>query len=78
LHRRVINDLRFRRLGQFGDNGTLEQPPLFEAQIRQTVDVSRGADVDADLRTFKRKYGGACDDLEQLTKEILDKCERKK
>jgi len=78
LHRRVINDLRAGRLGKFGDNGPLPQPPLFEAQIHQTVSVSRGADMDAGLRTFKGKYGSASDDLAQLTQEILNTCEKKK
>jgi chromosome partitioning protein len=78
LHSRIIADLRASRLGQFGDGSTLPQPPLFEATVRQTVDVSRGADVNTDLRTFKGKYGSAYDDFVALTQEILDKCEKKK
>jgi chromosome partitioning protein len=78
LHRRVIADLRASRLGQFGDGATLPQPPLFDATIRQTVDVSRGADVNTDLRTFKGKYGSAYDDFAALTKEIRTTCEKKK
>jgi len=78
LHTRVINDLRGNRLGKFADDETLPQPRLFGATIRQTVDVSRGADVNTDLRTFKGKYGSAYDDFVQLTQEIRDACEKKK
>ncbi len=77
LHRRVIEDLWQRRLGRFSEAGTLAQPPLFESKIPQTVDVARGADVDADMRTFKGKYGNAYSPLRQLTQEIKSACETK-
>ena len=43
LHSRVIEDLRARRLGRFGDGGTHGQPPLFTHTVPQTVAVARGA-----------------------------------
>jgi len=78
LHTRVIGDLRAKRLGRFGEPGGLSQPPLFSNTIPQTVAVARGADVDADIRTFKGKYGNAYDALHGLTQEIRQLCEKKK
>lgn len=78
LHSRVIADLRAQRLGRFGEGGTLGQPPLFTNTIPQTVAVARGADVDADIRTFKGKYGNAYNGLHGLTQELMQKCEAKK
>jgi chromosome partitioning protein len=75
LHRRVIEDLRARRLGRFAESGALQQPPLFDHDIPQAVDVARGADVDADIRTLKGKYGKAYDALHGLTQEIKVLCE---
>lgn len=78
LHRRVIADLKSKRLGRFNEPGGLPQPPLFSNEIPQTVAVARGADVDADIRTFKGKYGNAFDSLQGLTQEIKQLCEKKK
>lgn len=78
LHTRVVADLKGKRLGRFSEPGVLPQPPLFGNQIKQTVAVARGADVDADIRTFKGKYGEACDELSGLTREIMHICEKKK
>jgi chromosome partitioning protein len=78
LHSRVVDDLRAQRLGRFGEGGTLRQPPLFTDTIPQTVAVARGADVDADIRTFKGKYGTAYGALYGLTQELKQKCEAKK
>jgi len=78
LHRRVVADLKDRRLGHFGDPSGLPQPPLFNNIIPQTVSVARGADVEADIRTFKGKYGSAYDSLHGLTQEIIALCEKKK
>lgn len=78
LHHRVIEDLRAQRLGRFGETGTLGQPPLFSRTIPQTVAVARGADVDADIRTFKGKYGSAYNALQGLTQELMQLCEKKK
>ena len=78
LHGRVIADLKANRLGRFSESGGLSQPPLFKNEISQTVAVARGADVDADIRTFKGKYGTAYDALRGLTQEIKQLCEKKK
>lgn len=78
LHGRVIADLKAKRLGRFSEPGGLPQPPLFKNDIPQTVAVARGADVDADIRTFKGKYGTAYDALHGLTLEIKQLCEKKK
>lgn len=78
LHSRVIADLAAGRLGQFTKPG-LKQPQLFENTIPQAVAVARGADVDADIRTFKGKYGPlALENLRGLTSEIKKLCEKKK
>jgi chromosome partitioning protein len=78
LHRRIVADLQARRLGRFGESGGVAQPPLFADTIPQAVDVARGADVDADFRTFKGKYGTAYAALHGLTQEIMQLCEKKK
>jgi len=78
LHRRVIDDLRNLRLGRFGDGNGLSQPRLFDNTIPQTVAVARGADVDADIRTLKGKYGDAYSALHGLTQEIKLLCEKTK
>jgi len=78
LHARIIADLKAKRLGRFSEPGELPQPLLFKNNIPQTVAVARGADVDTDIRTFKGKYGSACDALYGLTLEIKQLCEKKK
>jgi chromosome partitioning protein len=78
LHNRIIEDLRYGRLGKFGESSLFKQPPLFKSIIPQTVAVARGAEVDADLRTFKGKYGAAHEHFRSLTKEINQICEAKK
>ncbi len=77
LHNRIMEELRRGNLGLFAQ-GALTQPPLFDAHISQSVDVARGADVDADNRTFKGKYGAkAYGQLQALTQEIMQRCEKK-
>lgn len=78
LHRRVMDDLVAGRLGRFGEASALPQPPLFANSIPQTVNVARGSDVDADIRTFKGKYGTAYESIRGLAKEIKTLCETKK
>jgi chromosome partitioning protein len=78
LHRRVIADLQAKRLGRFSEPDGLSQPQLFNHQIPQTVAVARGADVDADIRTLKGKYGDAYYALSGLTQEIKQLCGKKK
>lgn len=81
LHDRVVSDLKKGHLGEFGKSSKLNklsQPKLFSNTIPQTVAVARGADTNADIRTFKGKYGNAYDALSGLTKEIMQLCEKKK
>jgi len=78
LHRRVIDDLKARRLGKFGDSGRLAQPPLFENSVPQAVAVARGADVEADIRSFKGKYAAAYYPLRGIAQEVIQRCEVKK
>ena len=78
LHRRVVADLQARRLGRFSEGGQLPQPPLFANTISQAVDVARGADVEADFRTFKGKYGTAYAALHGLTKRSSSYAKRKR
>lgn len=78
LHRRVVSDLKNERLGRFSESDVLQQPPLFQNQIPQTVTVARGAGVNSDIRTFKGKYGAAYNEFLGLTKEIIERCEKKK
>ncbi len=78
LHRRIMADLKENRLGKFADTADFSQPPLFKNTVPQTVTVARGADVDADIRTFKGKYGTAYDAFKGLTQEIKHLCEAKK
>ncbi len=78
LHDRIIADLKAKRLDRFAKPDALPQPPLFGNVIPQTVAVARGADVDADIRTFKGKYGTAYESLRGLTQEIKQLCEKKK
>jgi len=78
LHRRIVEDLRAQRLGRFGKPGVLKQPPLFDDVVPQTVDVARGVDVDADIRTFKGKYGRAYDSLRGIANQLSSLCETKR
>jgi chromosome partitioning protein len=78
LHRRVMDDLKARRLGRFAEPGALAQPRFFESCIPQTVHVARGSEVESDFRTFRGKYGGAYEALKALTQEIKLVCEKKK
>lgn len=67
LHSRMVGDLKAGRLFK-------EQPPLFESTIIQNVDTARGVDVDADIRTFPKKYKINYDNFQRLTKEIMERC----
>jgi len=77
LHNRILEDLRIRRLGRFGEANALAQPPLFKNYIPQAVAVARSADVEADIRTLKGKYGTAYDSFRGLTEEVIAACETK-
>ena len=75
LHKQIMNDLAHGRLGKFNAAG-MRQPHFFESTIPQSVDVSRGADHEADFRTLSGKYGPqAYDALKGLTQEIWALCE---
>ncbi|MCX7183701.1 MAG: ParA family protein [Nitrosospira sp.] len=78
MHRQVIADLTTKRLGRFSEPGGLPQPSLFRNKIPKTVAVARSANVDADFRTLKEKYGVAYDALHGLTLEIKQLCEKKR
>ena len=79
LHSSIIRDLKAGQLGKFGDpKAILTQPSLFKNTIPQAIAVSRGADVDADIRTFKGKYGAAYSAYQGLVKEIKELCEARK
>ena len=73
LHSRVIEELHSGRLFD-GKETDLKQPPLFKSVIAQNVDTARGADSEAKLNTFRKKYGSNYDSLLSLTKEITEKC----
>ncbi|HNQ90198.1 MAG TPA: ParA family protein [Verrucomicrobiota bacterium] len=73
LHSRVMRDLEAGRLFN-GKTTELKQPPLFKSFIKQNVDTARGADAEANLRTFKAKYGPNCDAFRGLTQEIMERC----
>ncbi len=77
LHARVIDDMKGSRLGRFGEDGRLKQPPMFESVIPQSVAVARAADILAGLRTLRVKYGDAYAPLTSLTQEIIERCETK-
>jgi chromosome partitioning protein len=77
LHHRIMEDLKQRRFGRFGEASALAQPPLFKNFIPQAVAVARGADVEADVRTLKGKYGAAYDSFKGLTQEVIAACETK-
>jgi chromosome partitioning protein len=73
LHQRVLNQLRAGRLFE-GNDTDLEQPPLFEAAIAQNANTARGADAEAGLNTFRKKYGPNYEPHYALTKEIIERC----
>lgn len=73
LHPRIIEDLRKGRL--FAPEKTdLTQPPLFASIIKQNTNTAEGADHEANIRTFKGKYGPNFEAFQQLTQEIIDRC----
>ena len=73
LHERVLGDLRAGRLFD-GKKTEMKQPPLFEHRIKQHVKTATGADSDANLRTFRYKYGETYESFEGLTREIIARC----
>jgi len=73
LHTRVMNQLDEGRLFEGKETG-LTQPPLFGVLIKQNANTARGADADADLNTFRKKYGPNYEPHVNLTKEIMKRC----
>jgi len=73
LHSRVLAELRAGRLFS-GKDTDLKQPQLFNSVIAQNANTARGADADAGLNTFRKKYGPNYEPHQNLTKEILERC----
>ncbi|HEX3857476.1 MAG TPA: AAA family ATPase [Verrucomicrobiae bacterium] len=73
LHDAYLNILERGQLFD-GKSTSAKQPPLFKNQIKQTVNVARGANSEQDLRTLKLKYGSDYDAFQGLTKEIIERC----
>jgi len=73
LHQRVLAQLRAGRLFQ-GNETDLKQPELFTASIAQNANTARGADAEAGLNTFRKKYGPNYEPHFTLTKEIIERC----
>lgn len=73
LHSRVMKQLREGRLFE-GKETDLEQPPLFAAFIAQNANTARGADAEAGLNTFRKKYGPTYEPHAALTQEIIKRC----
>lgn len=73
LHSRIIAELRDGRLFE-GKDTELKQPPLFTSIVMQNVNTARGADSEANLSTFRKKYGPNYEPHQTLVKEILEKC----
>jgi len=75
LHTRVMDDLANGRLGHFSDQDALPQPPLFKNHVPLRASVAQGAEIEADLHTFRGKYGpDAYSALRGIVQEIMDKC----
>jgi chromosome partitioning protein len=77
LHSRVMEDLRADRLFK-GKDTDLKQPPLLTNVVMQNVHTARGADSEANLNTFRKKYGPNYEPHVGIAKEILEKCSRRK
>lgn len=73
LHSRVLGDLREGRLFA-GKKTDLKQPPLFQSIVPQNANTARGADAEAGLNTFRKKYGPTYEPHSALTKEIIERC----
>lgn len=73
IHSRVMAELRDGRLFD-GKDAEFKQPPLFRDAIMQNVNTARGADADASLNTFRKKYGPTYEPHKGVVKEILERC----
>jgi chromosome partitioning protein len=73
LHTQVMSSLRGGKLFE-GKSTDLKQPPLFVNHIKEATATARGSDFEANVNTFKHKYGPNEQALKDLTKEIFEKC----
>ncbi len=73
LHSRVLPELEAGRLFQ-GKTTDLKQPPLFSTRVKEATATSRGSDFDANVGTFRDKYGPNADIVKALTAEIIERC----
>jgi hypothetical protein len=73
LHSRMIAQLRGGQLFD-GKETELKKPPLFKSVVMQNVDTARGADAEANLNTFRKKYGPNYEAHQSLAREILERC----
>jgi chromosome partitioning protein len=73
LHSRMVPELKSERLFK-GKQTDLKQPALFSAIIQEATATSRGADFDANVGTFKDKYGPNAERFRALTIEIVERC----
>jgi hypothetical protein len=51
---------------------------LFRSVVWQNVNTARGADAEANVNTFRKKYGPNYEPHLALAKEILEKCNQPK
>lgn len=73
LHGRVLRELKAKSLF-LGKETDLEQPPLFDSIIKQNANTARGADAEAGLNTFNKKYSINYKPHYSLTEEIIERC----
>lgn len=73
LHSRVLAELQAGRLFD-GKETDLKQPPLFKSVVMQNVNTARGADTEANLQTFRKKYGPNYEPHQAIAKEIVERC----
>lgn len=73
LHDQVTRTLREGRLFD-GKDTDLKQPALFENSVKEATATARGAEFNANISTFKQKYGINADALVAITKEMVQRC----
>jgi chromosome partitioning protein len=73
LHSRMVPELQAGQL--FRSRTTdLKQPPMFATTIQEATATARGADFEANVVTFKDKYGPNAEKVIALTAEIIERC----
>ncbi len=73
LHSQVRRSLQTGQLFN-GTDTDLKQPALFASFTHEATDTARGSDFEANVKTFKHKYGRNEQTFKDLTKEILERC----